>query len=226
MNTTSRRREFLEGQPTHWMLLVLLLALAWGFGHPWTNDTRLLGIGAGGWFALSLAIPAVHQIYIWAVWRIELLYKGVSQPLGRYAFPVYAADFLILLSARPITLFCLAWTDRGSLSLPPSIGVSLALPMLPLLIYTLYSVFRYFGVSRAMGKDHFDPEIRRLGKVRRGVFRYVPNAMYTFAFLFLWIIAIALDSRSALIVAAFQHCYIWVHYFCTERPDMRRIYGE
>ena len=22
-----------------------------------------------------------------------------------------------------------------------------------------------------------------------------------------------------------SHAYIWVHYFCTERPDMRLIYG-
>ena len=29
----------------------------------------------------------------------------------------------------------------------------------------------------------------------------------------------------ALAVALFQHAYIWVHYYCTEKPDMRRIYG-
>ena len=28
-----------------------------------------------------------------------------------------------------------------------------------------------------------------------------------------------------LAVAAFAHLYIWVHYHCTEKADMRRIYG-
>jgi len=27
------------------------------------------------------------------------------------------------------------------------------------------------------------------------------------------------------VVAAFSHIYIWVHFYVTERPDMRRIYG-
>ncbi len=31
---------------------------------------------------------------------------------------------------------------------------------------------------------------------------------------------------AALISAAFQHAYIWVHYWCTELPDMRAIYGS
>ena len=31
-------------------------------------------------------------------------------------------------------------------------------------------------------------------------------------------------SVAALAVALFNHLYIWVHYFATERPDMQRIY--
>ena len=30
----------------------------------------------------------------------------------------------------------------------------------------------------------------------------------------------------ALVVALFSHAYIWVHYFCTDRPDMKLIYGS
>ena len=32
-------------------------------------------------------------------------------------------------------------------------------------------------------------------------------------------------SSLALVAAAFNHLYIWVHYWSTERPDMARIYG-
>jgi hypothetical protein len=28
-----------------------------------------------------------------------------------------------------------------------------------------------------------------------------------------------------MVAAVFGHLYIWVHYFTTELPDMRRIYG-
>ena len=50
--------------------------------------------------------------------------------------------------------------------------------------------------------------------------------MYWFAFLTLWVIAVAGASWAGLVVAAFSHAYIWVHYFCTERPDMKLIYGS
>ena len=50
--------------------------------------------------------------------------------------------------------------------------------------------------------------------------------MYVFGFAILWVPALLFQSVAALIVAAFSHAYIWVHYYCTERPDMRRIYGK
>jgi hypothetical protein len=34
-----------------------------------------------------------------------------------------------------------------------------------------------------------------------------------------------LHSRLGLIAAAANHVLVWTHYFCTERPDMREIYG-
>ena len=33
-------------------------------------------------------------------------------------------------------------------------------------------------------------------------------------------------SSSALLVAAFSHVYIWIHYFATEKPDMQYLYGN
>ena len=59
--------------------------------------------------------------------------------------------------------------------------------------------------------------------MKKGICKYTSNSMYSFAFLTFW--AIAGASWAALVVAAFSHLYIWVHYFCTERPDMKLIYG-
>ena len=60
---------------------------------------------------------------------------------------------------------------------------------------------------------------------RRGIFRFSSNAMYVFGFLLLWVPGLWWNSSAALVVALFNHVYIWVHYFATELPDIRRIYG-
>lgn len=39
------------------------------------------------------------------------------------------------------------------------------------------------------------------------------------------IFALMFGSWNALVVALFQHAFIWVHMYCTEGPDMGRIYG-
>ncbi len=92
--------------------------------------------------------------------------------------------------------------------------------------WTMSSVVRFFGFWRAAGADHFDEGLRTEPFVRRGAFARVPNAMYTLGFLGLWAIAIAAGSRSGLVAAAASHVYIWVHYLCTERPDMDVIYSR
>jgi hypothetical protein len=50
--------------------------------------------------------------------------------------------------------------------------------------------------------------------------------MYVYGFFILWIIAILFRSKEALLLAAFNHLYIWVHYYYTEKPDMDYIYGK
>ena len=61
---------------------------------------------------------------------------------------------------------------------------------------------------------------------RQDAFAWTPNAMYTLAFLGLWSIALILRSHAGLIGAVFQHAYIWVHYLCTEEPDMEVLYAR
>ena len=34
------------------------------------------------------------------------------------------------------------------------------------------------------------------------------------------------ESKLGLIAAACHHCFVWFHYFCTEKPDLREIYGD
>jgi len=37
---------------------------------------------------------------------------------------------------------------------------------------------------------------------------------------------VLLCSKAAISVALFSHIYIWVHYYCTELPDMKEIYKQ
>jgi hypothetical protein len=103
-----------------------------------------------------------------------------------------------------------------------AIGLLLLVPA----AYALWSVPKYFGVERALGGDHFREGYGDMPPVREGAFRYSSNAMYTLAFLGLWAIAFLTGSIAALAAALFQHAYIWVHWYCTEQPDMRVIYGK
>ena len=94
-------------------------------------------------------------------------------------------------------------------------------------VYGQYSVFKYFGINRAFGIDHFKPEKYKNKRfVKKGIFKYTPNGMYKFVFLLLWIPGILFQSKAALIAALFQHIYIWIHYYFTELPDMKFIYGK
>jgi hypothetical protein len=131
----------------------------------------------------------------------------------------------VLILLRPILIFTLGWANRGTLAIDPWLGDAASLVLFAPAVYLMYSVVHSFGIDRAFGIDHFDPAYRTASLVHRGIFRWTPNAMYVFGFFALWIPAFLFQSVAALAVAAFSHAYIWVHFFCTERPDMRRIYG-
>lgn len=218
---------FFKGQLAHLLLLSVLLGVVWRtveFGIP--AERNLFGIRAQLWLMIALAVPIVHQVFVWIVWRSELCFRTLTNRFGSGAFAVYEAIFLVLLLSRPLSLILVAVSDGDSLDLSLSVRAVAALVLAVPAIYTLYSVVRYFGIARAVGRDHFDPTYRDLPMVRQGIFRFTSNAMYTYAFLILWSIAIAYGSRVGMIVAFFNHAYIWVHYVCTERPDMHQIYRD
>ena len=136
------------------------------------------------------------------------------------------AGFFLLFGGRVLSLFALAWMDRGSLQLQvlPRIVVTVTLTVLG--VYAMYSVMRFFGMARAAGADHFDPRYRSMPFVREGIFRFTSNGMYVYAFLLFWAIAIGFNSSAALTVAAFSHAYIWLHFYATEKPDIDFLYSS
>jgi len=216
----------IEKQLQHASLLVLLLAgLAWIAGGEGFTQGSYLGVSTKAWFWWSIAFPVIHQVWVVACWRAELHHQWLTRYLGDWGFRIYAAGFALLSAGRFATIIPLAIANQDTVPVDPrvldGVGVVVAIPT----IYLFYSVARFFGFRRALGADHFDPSYRELPLVRQGIFRFTRNSMYTFGFGAIWLPGLFYASQAALLSALFSHLYIWVHYFCTELPDMRRIYS-
>lgn len=203
------------------LLGVLLISQMEGF-----QLGQFLGIETNIWFACALVIPILHQVYVLIVWRLELHYKWITRTLGEKGFGLYAVGFMLLFLSRFLFLIGLAISNQNTLLVNPWILRSFALILLPPITYVLHSTLRYFGIKRALGIDHFDPSYRGEPLAQRGIFKYLRNPMYSLGLLSLWIPGLIWGSKAALLAALFGHLYIWVHYFFTELPDMKKIYGE
>ena len=82
-------------------------------------------------------------------------------------------------------------------------------------------------MDRAFGIDHFQPEkFKKEPFIKKGIFKYTSNGMYIYGFLMLWVPGLLLLSKAAILVAVFNHVYIWIHYYFTELPDIKIIYGD
>lgn len=217
---------FFKRQGWHFIILVILIGISYAFASPALEGEAWGGLLDSTWYWLAVTLTVLHQILVWLVWRVQLGWGTFTRLFGEFDLTLWGILFMPLLAARPICLFGLAMSDRNSLSWPPFIGITIGILLLLPAIYTLYSVAHYFGIRRALGGDHFRKKYREMPMVREGAFRWSENAMYAFVFLGLWGIAILTGSLAALSLAFFQHTYIWVHYYCTEEPDMTLIYSS
>ncbi|MEA2097443.1 MAG: methyltransferase [Candidatus Cloacimonadota bacterium] len=216
----------LEKQLWHLISLVILIYGITVLVNNSTLDGEFWGITTKSWLIYSVGIAIVHQVYVLIIWRLELYYSLISKIFGKAGFTLYAVGFSIMFILRLLFIIALGISSKNSMALNPVISYSLAILLSMIVIYLLYSVLRYFGFKRAYGIDHFDRSFGDLPFVKKGIFRFSNNAMYKFGLLILWIPGLLLFSKPALIAALFQHIYIWVHYYFTELPDMKHIYGK
>lgn len=215
-----------EKQGWHYLSLGLLLAGVAMLARGELLVGELWGISARQWLWIAIAIAIFHQIFVWLFWRLELHHGLITRWFGEKGFPIYKIGFTILFAGRPISLLLLGLANYKSLAINPILAYLIAGVLFLPFVYSMYSVAKYFGINRAYGIDHFDPSYREKVFVKKGMFKYTDNAMYKFGFLVLWAIALLTLSKAALLLAAFNHLYIWVHFYFTELPDIRRIYGE
>ncbi len=218
---------FLDKQGFHLLSAALsLVILAWAGRYNSMANGSLWGWGTPTWYWLTAAVPMVHQAYVMVVWRWQLTVQGPTRLLGDKAFPLYGVGFMILFVLRLVTIVLLALSNSGSLQANPFVLDVLIVVVSVLSLYVLYSVGRYFGLRRALGADHFDPAYRGAPLEKRGAFRYVDNAMYVAGLMVLYLPGLLWASSAALLLAGFNHAYVWIHYLTTEKPDMQVIYGS
>jgi len=173
-------------------------------------------------FTVAQLYHKPNTAFVWLAWRLELKYSLISKIFG---FQVFLIVFFTLFLFRFISLALLGWADKGSLGIDPELRLFLIVICLIPGLYAMYSVKRYFGLKRAAGADHFEVKYQTMALVTKGIFQFTSHGMYVYAFLLFWAIAVYFSSITALIVALFSHIYIWVHFYCTERPDMHYIYS-
>ncbi|MHA1991975.1 MAG: methyltransferase [Candidatus Hodarchaeales archaeon] len=223
----NRMKLFFEKQGIHFILLILLLIFVYFLTLIEGSLTgSFAGLKTEIWFIIALVTPIVHQIYVWIFWRLQLYYNWITTTFGKVGFHLYAMGFFLIFFFRFFSILFLALSNADSV-----IGFQLAFWILTVIItfptiYTFYSVKHYFGALRATGADHFDISYRSMPLVKEGIFKYTSNGMYWFGLLVLWIPGLVFTSIAALIVALFNHLYIWVHYYTVEKPDMNRIYTK
>jgi len=214
-----------------WHLLILLGLVYYLFFYAHSISKglsgTLFGVKTYRWFILAAFSPILHQIYVLIGWRSELYYRVMTKLFKKNAFTVFKIGFVSLMLSRVVTIVFLAISNANTFSMGITLRYVLSMLLFIPVAYLFYSVKMYFGMDRAIGIDHFKrEEMKDVPMVKGGLFKYVSNGMYIFGFLLLWLPGILCQSKAALLIALFNHVYIWVHYYFTELPDMKEIYGN
>jgi Phospholipid methyltransferase len=218
----------LERQGWHSLAYVVigaaLLLAAWHL--PGAHGRGRYGVSAFEWVVFSWILAGLHQGSIAAAWRLELHHGLVSAYLGkRGGFLVHRIVYVLTGGLRLLAVIPISLTTAHTLAVPPWVSIPLLAISMPFTVWGLWCALAYFGLDRAAGVDHFDPA-RRQGFEQRGLYNYIGNVMYTVVLLMLYHPGLVFQSALGLVVAAAHHAFVWVHYWCTEKPDLREIYGQ
>lgn len=226
IRSDSNWKEIVQGQVQHLAIVTLMALGAVSLLANPADAPKFLFLTSYDWAILSVGLAILHQIIVALGFRLQLYRNLLTDLFGERDMHIWAIIFMPLLAARPISLIIIGWTDITPITNMRIPEMVLGFALIALAIWAMHSVLVYFTLRRALGGDHFRDEIAEMPLVDQGAFKYTNNAMYGVVFLGLWGIALAFGSWNALVVAFFQHGYIWVHMYCTEGPDMRRIYGS
>ena len=220
-------KKILQHQGYHLLAFLLLGALLHYTTQVYPDGPRRVwGLSASQWIWLSWIAAGVFQFWITFFWRMELYGGRISAWMGAAGFPVYRAGYVVFGLLRLFPVVPISIASPATASVPLWVSLPFLIVTIPLSLWGLYGAAVYFGVTRASGADHFDPAYREKNLETRGIYKYTPNVMYAVVLLALYHPGLVWQSAPGLIAAAVHHAFVWVHYFCTEKPDMKEIYGS
>lgn len=182
--------------------------------------------GDGTWVVVALGAAALHQGTTAVIWRSQIHGQHMSRIFGRQALLVHGVQFFTFFVLRIGSTVLASISSPHTLTGMPTLMMVLSAATVVLVGWTCFSVVKYFGIKRALGADHFTEEYRRMDFVREAIFRYTPNAMYTFGTLMFVIPGLLLRSHIGIASGVFHYLAVWLHYWATEVPDMILIYGD
>ena len=228
LSKEEKLRKFFENQIRQLLLLLSLSSVFYiGYGFIDVPHGKWLNLTTKEWFVTALLVPFIHQIYVWFCWRIELYYKKISSIFGERGYKLYSHLFGILVITRFFTLIAVCISDYDSLYIPGFIKYTTAVILLVPALYAIYSVLRYFDIKRIPGEDHFKPqEYKKKPFVKKGMYEDSSNVMYVYVGLIFVGLAVLHSSKAALLITIYSYTAVWIHYFCTEKPDINYIYGD
>ena len=190
------------------------------------GETQAGKLSTSQWIWFSWIFAGIFQFWVAFFWRLELYGNRISACLGKAGFPIYRAGYVVFGLLRLLPIIPIALTSRDTATVPAWFSLPFLAVTIPLSLWGLYCAAFYFGITRASGADHFDAAYRSAALEKRGIYQYIPNVMYTVVLLAIYHPGLVWQSVPGLVAAAAHHAFVWVHYFCTEKPDMREIYGQ
>lgn len=221
-------RKILEFQGYHLLAFVFLGAIQYfALINIPLGSGRIWGHTSTEWVALSWIFAGIFQAWVAFFWRMELYGRWVTNKLGKAGFILHQAGYGALGLVRFALLIPICLSTKNTLPISPILLIAIIVVTTPPILWALYSATVHFGFKRAAGADHFFiRHYRESGFEKKGLYKYVPNVMYTVALFGLYHAGLFWFSALGLIVAASHHAFVWTHYFCTEKPDIREIYGD
>ena len=186
---------------------------------------RAWGLSTAELVAASWVLAGIFQFGGALVWRLELYHGAIQKWFGRAGFIAFGTVFPVVGITRMLLVIPIAQSTRDGMTLHPALFWTLILVPMPLILWACHSVLAYFSFRRAIGADHFDPSYRNRTLETRGIFKYIRNPMYAVILLLIYHPGLFFESWFGLLAAACHHSLVWLHYFCTEKPDLREIYG-
>lgn len=152
----SQPSDILEGQPQHAGLAALLTIGALSLIAEPDGAPALLGLTAAGWARLSIALALVHQVLVAGVFRLQLHRNLMTRLFGPRDMTVWAALFLPLLAARPLTVLLTGWADTVPITPYRGAEIALGLALLAAAAWAIHSTLVHFTIPRALeiGRAH------------------------------------------------------------------------